>query len=174
MVDQRVHGWGDRVDQGDTQWGDVISAYRRYYKRSQGDREDRLRAEQEDWWAWEAVDDAVRGGTIPLTVLDALVCDPDGDSEYRAYVAAGPLEDSLKWHSDRYARPFADRGRTNDAWADALRGVWLDAAEWAALPDDLRRLVPQPATTDAAGSVRRRRVRRPSKRQGSGDSGRGR
>jgi hypothetical protein len=36
------------------------------------------------------VSNAVRDGAIPLTVVDALVCDPDGDSDYRAYVAAGP------------------------------------------------------------------------------------
>jgi hypothetical protein len=80
---------GDAVNRSETQWGDVVSAYRLHYELSMGERQERLRSEESDW-AYEAVSNAVRDGAIPLTVVDALVCDPDGDSDYRAYVAAGP------------------------------------------------------------------------------------
>jgi hypothetical protein len=79
------------VDLDESRWDEVISACRRYYELPGGGRRERLRAD-DHWWAWEAVDEAAREGSLPLAVLDALVCDPDGDSEYRAYVAAGPLE----------------------------------------------------------------------------------
>ena len=42
--------------------------------------------------------------------------DPDGDSECRAYVAAGRLEDLLQGHADTHAQAFAERARVNDAW----------------------------------------------------------
>ncbi len=163
------------MNRGEVRWDDVMPAYRRHYEFSTGDRQDRLRAEEDHRWAYETVSDAVRDGALPLTVLDALVCDPDGDSDYRAYIAAGPVEYLLKSHADTYAHAFAERARINDSWAEALRGVWLDSADWTALPENLRRLIPEPRTTDLGVSDRQqRRERRPSKRQGRPGSGRGR
>jgi hypothetical protein len=153
------------VNPDESRWDEAISAYRRYYELSGGDRKERLRAD-DHWWAWEAVDEAAREGSLPLAVLDALVCDPAGDSDYRAYVAAGPLEDLLKLHADAFANGFADRIQTEQSWAEALRGVCLDHPEWSALPEKLRSIVAEPRTSDQVPSVQRPRAgRRPSKRQ---------
>lgn len=148
----------------DAQWDEVISAYRRHYELSTGDRRARLSAEQTRW-AYEAVDDAIRDGSLPLSVVDALVCDPDGSSEYRAYVAAGPVEDLLTSDADTYGSAFAQRARLHDHWAEALRGVWLSSTDWAALPEDLRRFIPEPVTSEPDADQQRRSGRRPSKRQ---------
>lgn len=136
----------------------MISAYRRHYELSRGDRAARLRAEAEFWWAWKTVDEAVEGGSLPVAVVDALVCDPVGGSDYRGYVAAGPLEDLLRGHPAAYVPAFAEKARTSDAWAEALRGVWLDRAEWTALPEELRRLIPEPPVAEP--DARRRPARR--------------
>jgi hypothetical protein len=155
------------VELYDAQRDDVITAYHRYYELSKGDRQDRLCAEADYWWAHETVSDAVRDGTLPLDVLDALVGDPEGDSDYRAYIAAGPLEDLLNEHADMYADPFADRARVNGLWAEALGGVWLDSATWTSLPQGLRPFISEPRSADAAVSTPQQRIgRRPSKRQG--------
>jgi hypothetical protein len=90
------------------------------------------------------VSTAARTGNLPLPVLDALVGDPDGDSDYRVYVGAGPLEDLLRNHPHSYAEAIAERAATSAAWTEALTGVWLHHAEWTALPERLRRRVPQP------------------------------
>jgi hypothetical protein len=138
------------VDRGEVQWAEVAAVYRRHHELSQGDRADRLRAEADFWWAWETVDDAVQNGSLPLAVVDALVRDPEGDSDYRGYVAAGVLEDLLTEHPESYAHAFAEKARSSGAWLEALRGVWLDLAEWTVLPEELRQLVPPPRATDPA------------------------
>lgn len=153
------------MNSGQPRWDEVVPTYRRYYELSKGDRKDRLRAD-DHWWAWEAVERAVSDGSIPLPVLDALVCDPDGDSDYRGYVAAGPLEDVLKLHADTYAAAIAVRGETQDPWTEALRGVWLDPSGWSSLPESLRRIIPEPRPSGPGPSVQApHKARRPSKRQ---------
>jgi hypothetical protein len=155
------------VELDDAQRDDVITAYRRYYELSKGERQDRLRAEADYWWAHEAVRDAGLDGTLPLDVLDALVGDPEGDGDYRAYIAAGPLEDLLNEHADMYADAFADRARVNALWAEALGGVWLDSATWTSLPQGLRPFIREPRSVDPSVSTPQQRTgRRPSKRQG--------
>jgi len=132
-----------------TQWTEVIPAYRRRYELATGERQDRLHA-ADSLWAWETVSDAASKGSLPLPVLDALVCNLDGGPDYRVYVGAGPLEDLLRGHADRYAQAIAERARTSAFWAEALSGVWLNPAEWAALPEQLRQSVPEPRDADVA------------------------
>jgi hypothetical protein len=137
------------VDQAAVQWSKVTPAYRRYYERARGGRRDRVRSD-DDWWAWEAVAEAARTGQLPLPVLEALVCDPGGDSDYRVYVGAGPLEDLLRGHPNSYAETVAERAGTSAAWAETLTGVWLDHTEWMALPERLRSRMPRPHDGDPA------------------------
>jgi hypothetical protein len=123
----------------DLTWADVVPAYRRHHERSSGNG-----AAAASQWAVDLVEDAVRDGDLPVAVLDAMVRDPDGNAEYRAHLAAGPLEDLLAHHTDAYADAFAERCAADPRWAEALAGVWLEAAVWDRLPETLRRIVPEP------------------------------
>jgi hypothetical protein len=49
-------------------------------------------------------------------------------------VAAGPLEDALIWHPDRFGDRILGRARLDQKWRDALDGVWL----WDRVPEPLR------------------------------------
>lgn len=162
------------MTQHETRWDEVVRAYRRNYELATGDRQDRLRAADSSW-AWETVNDVALDGSIPLSVLDALVCDPGGDTDYRGYIGAGPLEDLLKGHPETCAQAFAERARASGFWAEALSGLWLNPAEWRALPEQLRRWVPEPRSADPANSTKANRSgSRPSKRQGREGRQRGR
>jgi hypothetical protein len=132
-----------------TRWSDIVPAYRRRYQLATEERHDPLPA-ADGLWAWETVSDAASTGSLPLPVLDALVSDLAGGTDYRVYVGAGPLEDLLRRHADEYAQAFAERARTSAFWAEALSGVWLNPAEWTALPEQLRRWVPEPRDADDA------------------------
>ncbi|MEZ5378457.1 MAG: hypothetical protein R2733_18280 [Acidimicrobiales bacterium] len=92
----------------------------------------------------DEIDDAADSGTLPIGVLDALIQHPHGSPSFRAYVAAGPVEQILTTHADRYADELAERCRRDERWAETLAAVWLDKKQWRRLPDDLRRVIPQP------------------------------
>ncbi len=139
---------------------EIVRSYRRQHELSQGSAEDRLVADRDHWWAWDAVHAAVRDGDLPIEVLDAMLLDPQADDRHRAYVAAGPIEDLLSDYADEYEDDIAERCRTDRVWADAVAHVWLEREDWEALPDVLRRLIPNPVSATHA--------QRPVKRAGTG------
>jgi hypothetical protein len=101
---------------------ELIRAYWRHHRLARGDRPDRLAAD-ELLWALEAVDIAVRDADDDLLdLLDGLLRDPGADT---AYFAAGPLEDLLVEHPERYSMAVAERCRRDPLWREALQGVWL-------------------------------------------------
>ena len=148
-VDAVTCGQNASVAQDPTRWSEVIPAYRRRYELAIGGCQDRRRA-ADSLWAWETVRDAAQTGSLPLPVLDALVSDLAGGTDYRVYVGAGPLEDLLRRHAESYAQAFAERAGTSALWAEALSGVWLNPAEWTALPEQLQQWVPDPRDADVA------------------------
>ncbi|WP_369132094.1 DUF6869 domain-containing protein [Modestobacter sp. I12A-02662] len=123
----------------DLTWADAVPAYRRHHELSRGGGDAGGHR-----WALDRVEDAVRDGDLPVDVLDAMVRDPDGDAEYLAHLAAGPLEDLLAHHTDAYADAFTERCAADPRWVEALGGVWLEAATWDRLPAALQRIVPEP------------------------------
>jgi len=138
-------------------------------------------------WASSRVDHAVWADLLPLRVLDALLhagddappvpprweLDEDEEWEqvaaYRAYVAAGPLEDLLRMHGDRHDAAVLARCRVDPVWAEAVTGVWMGRERWKQLPYELRRLVPEPQRVpwawrpDSVGPRRRRDRRGPGR-----------
>lgn len=114
------------------------------------------------WWAVERLQEEVDEGTLPLSVLDALLKAPGSDEYWRSYVAAGPLEDLLEYHGGRYGGPIAEKCRADPLWAEAAGGVWLRREGWEALPETLQRLVPEP---QRQLSKARKTRKSPSKRQ---------
>ena len=145
---------------------EVADAYEQHYVLSQGDRAQRLEAEKTAW-AWEAVEDGVTQGTLPVQLLDALLHHPGANEGFRGYVAAGPIEDALSHQPGLYAAAIAERCAADAVWADAAAGVWLSDVQWAALPPQLQRHICAQSTGSFAEAVKAKRRKRPSKRQSS-------
>ncbi|TVT47811.1 MAG: hypothetical protein FHP92_15060 [Denitromonas halophila] len=78
------------------------------------------------YWAWEAVDSAVRD-TPPLgwsLVLQLIGRAPS--NEALAHVAAGPLEDFIVQHVGAYIGQIEDQARDDPKFRLALTGVWCE------------------------------------------------
>jgi len=144
---------------------ELAEGYRQQYVLSQGDRAQRAEAEQ-FWWTWEAVHEGVTAGTLPVEMLDALLHLGDADAGFRGFVAAGPIEDALRYQAGVYAEAIAARCVADSVWAEAAQGVWLTDVEWAALPSELRRFIAARSTKQSVQSVKAKSGKRPSKRQG--------
>jgi hypothetical protein len=56
------------------------------------------------------------------------------DDEALSYVAAGPLEDALHYHAERFGDRILTRARTDPKFREALAGVW----GWERVPEPLR------------------------------------
>jgi hypothetical protein len=139
----------------------LAEACRQQYVLSQGDHVGRAEVEQ-PWWAWEAVDDGVREGTLPVEVLDALLHHDGADEGFRGSVAAGPIEGALAHQAGVYAAAIAERCAADPVWAEAAAGVWLTDVERAALPSELQQYIPVPPTDSAAEVVTAKPPERPS------------
>lgn len=108
---------------------DVALAFHAHYRLGNGDRRDRLAKADLDW-AWETVADLVeQGGAQLLGLLDCLLDVPGADRAYRAYVGAGPLQDSLSGAARDWGDVVAQRCRTSAAWRDAVAAVDVGDSE---------------------------------------------
>jgi hypothetical protein len=88
----------------------------------------------EDFWAWEAVvelcRDLQKGFDICLRLINS-----SEDDLYLAYVAAGPVEDLIKWHGASAVNLFELPAQNSEKIRQAIAGVWLSPsadgfAEW--------------------------------------------
>jgi len=145
---------------------EVVAAIRRYRELSEGDRAARLQAD-EYWWAIDAVLVDTLNGTIPIDAIDAMLHHPDADNDFRGYLAAGPIEDVLIDHPATYGSAVAALCREDPIWADTVKGIWLNAQEWAALPEELRQFIPINSISSDSTPAKKTRRKRPSKRQDS-------
>jgi hypothetical protein len=97
----------------------LVDAYWKQRELSQGSRAERLEADQY-FWAWETVDEAAREGAGDVVdLIDDLL---HADNADPSYVGAGPIEDLLGYHADRFANAIAERCCTDAAWRTALTG----------------------------------------------------
>jgi hypothetical protein len=117
----------------------LVAAYWRVYRLSQGSREDRLLAESEAATTVEVTERISGDPAAALTLLDNLLASEGADLHF---FAAGPLEDLLVTHGAKVAQAVADRCARSPDWREAVRAVWLDDQEWAALTP-LHPLLPQ-------------------------------
>ena len=140
----------------------AIRSYRLHHVLSGGDVAERQIADRDHLWAWEAVAEAAMDGSLPLSVVDGLLHDPEADDWYRECIAAGPIEDLLSYHAARHAKSIAERCEADPVWAWTMGGVWIDREQWLTLPASLRKLVPEPIEQVEG----HKRSKRPSKRQG--------
>ncbi len=137
--------------------------YQTFVTLSGGDRPSRL-ASDAHVEAFLEVSDRVRVDPDPLGLLDALVVlarDADDGGAFAGAVGAGPVEDVLTGRPELWPA-LAERCRASDAWADTVRGAWVDPDLAASMPAGLGDLVIRPSgENDVPGEpVTRRRPAR--------------
>ena len=74
--------------------------------------------------AWEQVHDMVgdrpeEGWTLILQLIERAA-----DEQVLAYIAAGPLEDLIKWHGPQFIERIEAHASIDAKFRRALRGVW--------------------------------------------------
>lgn len=99
---------------------EIIAGYFRHWSRER---------EEDDFWAWVEVDELCFSRSEDPTsglemVLSLLAVAPSKDAI--GYVAAGPLEDLLKYHGPAVIEKIKSEVPTNKRLLYALSGVWLD------------------------------------------------
>ena len=120
----------------------------------------------DDAWAFDAV--VERCSSLAEGIPLAIACVKAAATERElAYVAAGPVEDMLKWHGEEALEKFKVVADHNGAMRRALEGVWLDPGDsvyssWLALAKDygLNVSIPKGAAVKKGGSRRRKKNRK--------------
>ena len=79
----------------------------------------------EDFWAWQEVEDIVRSGDLDLAWQVTLLLLRKAPNDSLGYVAAGPLEDLIDGYGDQ-ALDLVEEACDGDTRLQfALSGVWL-------------------------------------------------
>jgi hypothetical protein len=94
----------------------------------------------EDFWAFEAILEACGNLATGLPVVLELIELAVDDSEL-SYVAAGPVEDLLKWHGKAAIAAFEKAAVHSTKVRQALAGVWINAdddafSDWKRLMEE--------------------------------------
>jgi hypothetical protein len=81
---------------------------------------------EDDFWAWEEVEAQVRdtprrGWALVRQLIAA--CRSDAAL---MYIAAGPLENLIKWHGYRLGPKIARAAHDDEKVQRALAGIWID------------------------------------------------
>lgn len=93
---------------------DLASAYLKHYRSGDAD----------DFWAFEDVINACGNLRDGFPVAMALISQAQDDLEL-AYVAAGPVEDLLKWHGVPALALFEKAAENSGKVRRALANVWI-------------------------------------------------
>jgi hypothetical protein len=113
-----------------TEDAELVVAYWREHRLTQGSRAERLQVQAET--ASAEVSERMSGDLdAALDLLDNLLSDEAADIPY---LAAGPLEDLLVERGPSVAEGVAERCRRSTRWNRAVSAVWLDDREWATVP----------------------------------------
>ena len=79
----------------------------------------------DDFWAWQKVDEIVRGGDLDRAWEITLVLMRKAPDDVLDYIAAGPLEDFIDGYGDR-GLDRAEQACDEDSRLQyALSGIWL-------------------------------------------------
>ena len=79
----------------------------------------------EDFWAWQEVEDIVRSGDLDLAWQVTLLLLRKAPDNALGYVAAGPLEDFIDGYGDQALDLVEKAGDRDKRLQFALSGVWL-------------------------------------------------
>ena len=109
----------------------VVYTYLRHYVLKQ----------DQDFWAFDAVNQLVRRDPVAGWRVTYLLINKAPSDEAPAYVAAGPLEDLLKFHGPAVIGHVTVAARAEERLQLALSGVWIDRASpiwerWFALMNE--------------------------------------
>jgi hypothetical protein len=136
---------------------ELVAAYRRQFDAG---------GEGEDFWAWEDVLELCHSLEKGLAITLKLIASAD-DELYLAYVAAGPLEDILKWHGSAAIPALEGAAAESDNVRRALASVWLSPqaegySEWERLMKTFgllsqKKHAPTRALTSRSSGTRRKR-----------------
>ena len=74
--------------------------------------------------AWEQVDAMVRDRPEEGWLLIRQLIERAADEQMLAYIAAGPLEDLIKWHGPQFIDRIEPQALIDPKFRRALRGVW--------------------------------------------------
>jgi len=79
----------------------------------------------DDFWAWQRVDEIVRGGDLDRAWEITLLLLRKAPDDLLGYIAAGPLEDFVDGYGDR-GLDWAEQACEEDSRLQyALSGIWL-------------------------------------------------
>ena len=79
----------------------------------------------DDFWAWQGVDEIVRGGDLDRAWEITLLLLRKAPDDLLGYIAAGPLEDFVDGYGDR-GLDWAEQACEEDSRLQyALSGIWL-------------------------------------------------
>lgn len=94
----------------------------------------------------EAIDEKVYADPERVWPIILELIERVPDDHALGYIAAGPLEDLMRFHSARFRDRCAALARTNPRFREALRGVW----GWERMPKKTRQLL-LPLLADESG-----------------------
>ena len=97
-------------------------------------REEDAEADRHGFWAWEAVNALVREQPERAWSMILRLVELSPDDRVLANVAAGPLEDLLKFQPYAFIDRVENRARTDAKFRRCLSGVW----GWSSIPDDVQ------------------------------------
>jgi hypothetical protein len=95
------------------------------------------------FWAFEELTDMIRSDPERLWRLTITILRDASDPLYQAYVAAGPLEDLLRYHGERFIDRVESLAKSEPWFVECLRGVW------ASMTPDVRDRVRKLTNADA-------------------------
>jgi len=83
----------------------------------------------EHFWAYMEVAELVRSNPERAWQLTVIMLHSAQDSLYRAYVAAGPLEDLLAWHGSQFIDRAESLAASQPWFLEGLSGIYVRAEE---------------------------------------------
>ena len=108
----------DRVELVETYW-------RHYRLAPSAVRSERLESAA-DFWASERLHDATEEPTDDVVGLLRALADAAPDDRALCYLGAGPIEDLLRYHGDRFIGLIDDEATANARFRTALRCAWFE------------------------------------------------
>lgn len=108
----------DRAEPVETYW-------RHYQLSTSAVRSERLQSAN-DFWASESVNDATEEPTFDVMGLLRALADAAPDDRALCYLGAGPVEDLLRCHGDRFIGVIDDEATANARLQTALRCAWFE------------------------------------------------
>jgi len=118
----------DSGERSDPERSELVDVYWRYYRASNGSRQERLAADRYRW-AYETVSEIVEiGQPDAVEILVELSEAESDDFVALSNLGAGPIEQLLCHHADEFIDQIDSAARQSSSFRMALRCAWYDAS----------------------------------------------